>query len=103
MMDLAVTGDRSIAKNMNCTFVKEILKEIYPDLKHVNEGMSQASWMSLGTILILLFLSLGSFFAGQCFHRIHKFEKKKVDGKLKNATNKIVRLAKSNLHRSRCC
>lgn len=90
IMDLTVSGEGALAKNMNCTFIKDILEEIYPDLKEVNEGMQATSYLSLSTILILLLLSLGSFVLGQCFHRITRAKKDKMDGTLKNSTNKIV-------------
>lgn len=100
LMTLAMTSTNAFATNLNCSFIKDILDEIYPELTEINEGMLHTSYLSLSTILILLLVSLGSFFLSQCFPRQHKQTKKKIDGKLKDATNKIVPISKKELQRA---
>jgi len=76
ILNIGVRANNSLSQNMNCSFVKEILDEMYPELISMSEEVLLTTYFSLTVVLLLLAISLGSFILSYCFKRVNKIVKK---------------------------
>jgi hypothetical protein len=81
-MNLTIYGNNPLAKNMNCSFIKEILMEIHPDLVIIQEGMMRGMYLAFGLILFMFFLSVGSFLLWIRLNRMNSPAETKKDEEL---------------------